>query len=142
MTCLLRLRKPGASNGLTTFQEISIVELFFRRVALQHDSSQRHRGPKVLDFRAVCVAWVLDVLDHYEAGCNQLQALFLAGLDDLDDTRAFPEQLRSYVARTGGLLPAVSAARSADEKCFHSLGLHGRGSYLGKIPKGCGLGNE
>ena len=83
-------------------------------------------GPKVLDFRAVCVVWVLDVLDHYETGCNQLQGLSLAGLDDLDDTPAFPEELRSYVARTGGLPPAVSAARSADEKCFHSPGLHGR----------------
>ena len=66
----------------------------------------------------------------------------MAGLGDLYNTRAFPEELRSYVARTGGLPPAVSAARSADEKCLHSLGLHGKGSYLGKIPKGCGLGNE
>ena len=141
MTCLLHLTKPGASNGngLATFLgKISIVGPFFRRVALQHNSLHRYRSPKVLDFRAVCVAWVLD---HYETGCNQLQGPSLAGLGALDNTRAFPEELRNYVARTGGLPPAVSAARSADAKCLHSLGLH-EGSYLGKIPKGCGLGNE
>ena len=57
-------------NGLATFlDKISIAELFFRRVALQHNSLHRYRSPKVLDFRAVCVAWVLD---HYETGSNQL----------------------------------------------------------------------
>ena len=63
----------------------------------------------------------------------------MAGLGDLYNTRTFPEELRSYVARTGGLPPAVSAARSADEKCLHSLGLHGKGSYLGRFLRDAAL---
>lgn len=63
----------------------------------------------------------------------------MAGLGDLYNTRAFPKELRSYVARTGGLPPAVSAARSADEKCLHSLGLHGRVPILERFLRDAAL---
>ena len=107
----------AVESGLATFlDEVSVVELFHRCVALQEDAVQRYSGSAVQDFRAACVAWVLK---QYEVGCQELEGLSLDGLDDLDDTRAFRAELQSYVARTGSLPPAVGAGRSAEEKRLH-----------------------
>ena len=108
----------AVESGLATFlDEVSVVELFHRCVALQEDAVQRYSGSAVQDFRAACVAWVLK---QYEVGCQELEGLSLDGLDDLDDTRAFRAELQSYVARTGSLPPAVGAGRSAEEKRLHA----------------------
>ena len=108
----------AAESGLATFlDEVSVVELFHRCVALQEENVQRYSGSTVQEFRAACVAWVLK---QYEVGCQELEGLSLDGLDDLDDTRAFRAELQSYVARTGSLPPAVGAGRSAEEKRLHA----------------------
>ena len=108
----------AVESGLATFlDEVSVVELFHRCVALQEDAVQRYSGSAVQEFRAACVAWVLK---QYEVGCQELEGLSLDGLDDLDDTRAFRAELQSYVARTGSLPPAVGAGRSAEEKRLHA----------------------
>ena len=114
----------AVESGLATFlDEVSVVELFHRCVALQEDAVQRYSGSAVQDFRAACVAWVLK---QYEVGCQELEGLSLDGLDDLDDTRAFRAELQSYVARTGSLPPAVGAGRSAEEKRLHAGLVHVR----------------
>ena len=108
----------AVESGLATFlDEVSVVELFHRCVALQEDAVQRYSGSAVQEFRAACVAWVLK---QYGVGCQELEGLSLDGLDDLDDTRAFRAELQSYVARTGSLPPAVGAGRSAEEKRLHA----------------------
>ena len=108
----------AVESGLATFlDEVSVVELFHRCVALQEDAVQRYSGSAVQEFRAACVAWVLK---QYEVGCQELEGLSLDGLDDLDDTRAFRAELQSYVVRTGSLPPAVGAGRSAEEKRLYA----------------------
>ena len=105
-------------SGLATFlEDVSVVELLYRCVALQEEAVQRYSGSAVQEFRAACVAWVLK---QYEVGCQELEGLSLDGLDDLDDTRAFRAELQSYVARTGSLPPAVGAGRSAEEKRLYA----------------------
>ena len=106
----------AVESGLATFlDEVSVVELFHRCVALQEDAVQRYSGSAVQEFRAACVAWVLK---QYEVGCQELEGLSLDGLDDLDDT--FRAELQSYVVRTGSLPPAVGAGRSAEEKRLYA----------------------
>ena len=103
-------------SGLATFlEDVSVVELLHRCVALQEEAVQRYSGSAVQEFRAACVAWVLK---QYEVGCQELEGLSLDGLDDLDDT--FRAELQSYVVRTGSLPPAVGAGRSAEEKRLYA----------------------
>ena len=54
------------SGFATVLDEVSVVELFHRCVALQEDAVQRYSGSAVQEFRAACVAWVLkqDEVSH------------------------------------------------------------------------------
>ena len=117
-TAMSEAWNAAMESGLATFlEDVSMVELFHRCVALQEDAVQRYSGSEIQEFRAACVAWVLK---QYEVGCQELEGLSLDGLDDLDDTRAFRAELQSYVVRTGSLPPAVGAGRSAEEKRLHT----------------------
>ena len=117
-TAMSEAWNAAMESGLATFlEDVSMVELFHRCVALQEDAVQRYSGSEIQEFRAACVAWVLK---QYEVGCPELEGLSLDGLDDLDDTRAFRVELQSYVVRTGSLPPAVGAGRSAEEKRLHT----------------------
>jgi len=66
-TAMSEAWNAAMESGLATFlEDVSMVELFHRCVALQEDAVQRYSGSEIQEFRAACVAWVLK---QYEVGC-------------------------------------------------------------------------
>ena len=101
--------KGGLANFLET---TSVCEVFAMCSNLNEDSVQRFVGSNSNDFKAACVAWLLE---KFEQGHEELSGLAVDGLDEFDDTKAVREELKEYVFKSGSLPPVAAGNRSADE---------------------------
>ena len=101
--------KGGLANFLET---TSVCEVFAMCSNLNEDSVQRFVGSNSNDFKAACVAWLLE---KFEQGHEELSGLAVDGLDEFDDTKAVREELKDYVFKSGSLPPVAAGNRSADE---------------------------
>ena len=105
----IEAEKGGLANFLET---TSVCEVFAMCSNLNEDSVQRFVGSNSNDFKAACVAWLLE---KFEQGHEELSGLAVDGLDEFDDTKAVREELKEYVFKSGSLPPVAAGNRSADE---------------------------